>query len=240
MSTFNSLILSEYNNLLNEFNILLTFLPIKVSKITTIINSETSSWNTTISNISNTLQNTQPLGNLSTYVQNEISNIQSEGGSDPSLSQLINQYNYPGTINVAPNAYLNVNNVLNLLDLIIPGIELNINNLVTDSNLLQVLELLRQYNRYCDGIDIFNNFYKFQTYETTLVNSGNVVTPQSSNIQNTLAINGLSLDFNVLCENNSNINSNILQECFLNYLNVIELDWNQFESFKNQYYPIFS
>lgn len=232
MNAYQSLINSEYQNLLNEFQILMEFLPQKVSIMTTIINSESSSWNTIINNISTILSNTAPLGDLSTYLQSNINTIQGQGSSDPSLPQLLMPYSFPGSVLVAPNVYMNVNNVLSILESLVPQVESTINNLITDSNLQTVLIQLRQYFRYLNSLDLFNSFYKFSLYETTLVNAGIVTSPVTNTINSTLNINSYGIDFTQLCSGNVNINSSDLENLFYIYKEVISLNWGNFDSFK--------
>ncbi len=236
MSTYTNLIDSEYNNLLNEFNILLTFLPAKVSDITNIINVQTSAWDTSIESSVNNLNTLTGPPTLQSLLQTEVSSIQS-GNSDPSLSQLLNLYNYGGMLSITPNVFVKSNVFLNLCSVVVPPFETTVNNNIIDSNLLSVLELLRQYSRYLTSLDVFNIFTEFGIYETTLVNNGIVTSPQTTNIANSLCINNFGIDFNKLCANNTNINSGYLQNCFYLYLEKIELNWTGYENMKSQYQP---
>ena len=220
MSTYTNLIASEYNNLLNEFDILLTFLPTKVTDITNIINVQTSSWDTVIENSVNNLTSLAAPPTLQSLLQTEVLSIQS-GNTDPSLSQLLNQYNYGGMLSITANVFVKRNVFLDLCSVVVPPFETTIDNNITDSNLLSILELLRQYSRYLTSLDIFNIYTEFSLYETSLVNAGTVTSPQTANIANSLCINNFGIDFNKLCVNNININSGYLQNCFYLYLEKI-------------------
>ena len=236
MSTYTNLIDSEYNNLLNEFDILLTFLPTKVTDITNIINVQTSTWDTAIENSVNNLTSLAAPPTLQSLLQTEVLSIQS-GNTDPSLSQLLNQYNYGGMLSITANVFVKRNVFLDLCSVVVPPFETIINNNIIDSNLLSILELLRQYSRYLTSLDIFNIYTEFSLYETSLVNAGTVTSPQTANIANSLCINNFGIDFNKLCVNNININSGYLQNCFYLYLEKIELNWTGYENIKSQYQP---
>jgi len=238
MSDYTSLLNIAYQNLLNQFTILMEFTPSKVNQITSIINPQTSTWNTVISDNSITLATTTPLGSLSTHLTTELNNIQSSAGSDPSLNLLLSPNADKGMVLLPNGLYIQQSNFLDMLDIVVPNAESTINSLITDSNLLNVLILLRQYNRYLNGVNIFTNLPQFATYENSLVNVGIVTTPQLSNIENTLNINTVGLNFTQLTSGNSNISGSDLETCFNNYLNVIEMDWSSYNNLKNLYRPI--